>query len=114
MEQDLGIDISEKYVKEYNELKAKHKKVSILKVPLNDEMTEHAVLFLKAMDRAVYSSVNKMLEKDELQATQVLINSLWIGGDAKDLVTVEFETLQAASFVCGELLKPRKAELKKN
>lgn len=114
MKQDVEIELSEKLLKEYNELVGKHKKVSILKVPLNDELTEHAVLFLKPMDRAVYSSVNKVLEKDELQATQLLINSLWIGGDAKELVTNEFETLQSASFVCGELLKPRKAELKKN
>ena len=112
--EEIGVDMSKTNIDKYKELEKTHGKVHILKVPLDDEKTKFAILFLKSMTRTVYSMVSKMLEKDELQATEVLINSLWIGGDDKELVTKDFEALHSASFVCGKLLKPREAELKKN
>lgn len=98
----------------YTKLKEKHKKVHILKVPLDDGDTKHAVSFLKPLDRPSYSAISKLSAKDSMQGCELLINTLWVGGDDKELVTKDFEALLAADFMCGSLMQPRRAQLKKN
>lgn len=98
----------------YKTLKEKHNKVHILKIPLDDGNKKFAVLFLKPLDRSSYSAISKLSAKDSLQGCELLINTLWVGGDDKELVTKDFEALLAADFQCGSLMQPRRAQLKKN
>lgn len=108
------LTLTEEQITAYAKLKEKHAKVHILKVPLDDGGTKHAVLFLKALDRSSYAAISKISGKDSLQGCELLINTLWIGGDDKELVTKDFEALLAADFQCGSLMIPRRAQLKKN
>ena len=98
----------------YEKLKEKHAKVHILKIPLDDGGVKNAVLFLKALDRSSYAAISKLSAKDSLQGCELLINTLHIGGDDKEIVTKDFEALLAADFQCGSLMLPRRAQLKKN
>lgn len=113
------LELSPDHLATYEKLSKTHKKIHILKVPLEDEKDDgsevrHAVLFLKAMDRNSYAAISKMSAKDSLRGCELLINTLHIGGDDKKLVTDDFEALNAADFVCGSLMLPRRAQLKKN
>jgi len=94
-------------------LKLKHGSVFTLTVPVGDE-DKDCTVYLKKMDRIVYSAAIKLLEKDELDATEFLLNSLHVGGENVKLITEDFEALRAASKLMVEVIKSKEGSIKKN
>src|SRR5579862_769069 len=97
------------------ELKAKYGSIYQLNIALDDEETTYASIFLRKMDRLTYSAVSKLVQADELQATEVLLKNLYVGGDDLSLITGKdsFEALRSASVQVANMLKVRGGELKK-
>ena len=96
------------------ELKAKHGTVYTLTVPTSEDETQTATIYLKKLDRATYSAVSKLISKDELQATEVLLKNLYIGGDDLKLITDNFDALRSASISIVPIIEAKGATLKKN
>lgn len=99
---------------ELKELREKHKGCYELTVPLNDEATETATVFLRKIDRIVYASVSKLIQKDEMLAVESLLKSLYVGGDELKLIVEDFDALRSASTGILPMLVARDASLKKN
>lgn len=95
------------------ELKAKHGVVYTLEIP-EENGEKNITLYLRKLDRQTYSAVSKVIQKDELQATEVLLKSLYIGGDDISKVTESFDNLRSASNAIVEILKAKEGTLKKN
>lgn len=102
------------YSKELAELKGKYGVVYTLEIPLNEEGTEIATVFLKKLDRLTYKVAAGLIQKDELQAVEMLIKALRIGGDEAKLITEDFDALRSASNSIIPLLQAREGSLKKN
>ena len=102
------------YTKELAELKVKHGVVYTLEVPLNDELTEYATIFMRKLDRTTFQVASKLILKDELQAVEMLIKNLRIGGDDATKITNDFEALRCASNTVLPMLQAREGTLKKN
>lgn len=94
-------------------LRDKFNKIYELKVATNDEETEFCTIFLRSLDEVVYKATMKVIEHDELAAAKVLINSLYIGGDAKEMITNDFDNLLAASKHLGNMYRTRQAAIDK-
>ncbi len=103
-----------KHNQELETLKAKYGVVYTLSVPINDEETEHATVYLKKVDRLIYSSVSKLIAKDEMLGIESLLKSLWIGGDKVTLITENFDALRSAEKSLTQLLSTKESFLKKN
>lgn len=95
-------------------LKEKYGVLYTLKVPTNDEETEHATVYLKKMDRGCYSAVSKLVQKDSLLGLESLIKTLYVGGDEVTKITENFDALRAAEAPCLEILMAKQGTLKKN
>lgn len=100
--------------KEITDLKSKYGTLYELKVPTNDEETEHATVYLRKMDRACYSTVSKLVQKDSLLGLENLIKTLYVGGDEVTKITDNFDALRAAEAPCLEILMAKQGSLKKN
>lgn len=96
------------------QLKEKHGVVYELNVPLNDDGTESATIFLRKIDRVCFNTVSKLVQKDELMGIESLVKTLYIGGDDVNLIVNDFEALRAASIAVLPMLQAREASLKKN
>jgi len=96
---------------EKESLRGQYNKIYELTVATNDEETEFCTIFLRSLDEQVYKAVNTIIERDELGAARVLINSLYIGGDKKETITSDFDCLVAASKYLGNMFKTRKASI---
>ena len=57
-------------------LKAKYGTVYTLTVPTNEDETEFATVYLRKIDRACFSSVQKIVQTDSLKAIENLIRTL--------------------------------------
>lgn len=99
---------------ELQDLKSKYGTVYTLTVPVNDDETEHATIYLRKMDRACYSTVSKLVQKDALLGLENLIKTLYVGGDEVIKVTENFDALRAAESPCLEILMAKQGSLKKN
>lgn len=100
---------------ELKDLKATHGTVYTLIVPLNpDNDQEIATIYLKRSNRIVTSAVRKVAQQDALKGVETAINSLYIGGDAKDLVTKNDYAIQSCEGPVVEILSVQEATLKKN
>jgi hypothetical protein len=99
---------------ELEKLKAKYGTVYTLVVPTNDEETEYATVYLKKVDRLIYASVSKMIQKDEMLGIESMLKSLWIGGDKVEKITDNFDALRSAEVKLRELLYVKESSLKKN
>ena len=104
----------ENKAEELEKLKAKYGTVYTLTVPTNDEETEHATVYLRKIDRVVYNSVTKIIQKDEMLGTESLLKSLWIGGDDVKKITENFDALRSASISLMPLIVAKEGSLKKN
>ena len=100
--------------KELQELKSKYGTVYTLTVPTNDEETEHATVYLKKVDRVIYASVSKLIQKDEMLGIESLLKSLWIGGDKVEKITNNFDALRSAELSLRQILAVKESTLKKN
>lgn len=99
---------------ELKDLKEKHNVVYNLTVPINDEETEHATIFLRKLDRPVFKVVQGLIQKDTSMAIEALIKGLYIGGDDKELILNDFDALRSAEDALIDMIKAKKGELKKN
>jgi hypothetical protein len=100
--------------KELQDLKTKYGSIYTLTVPVNDDETEFATIYLRKMDRPCFSTVSKLVQKDALQGLENLIKTLWIGGDEATKITENFDALRAAEQPCLEILMAKQGTLKKN
>jgi hypothetical protein len=94
-------------------LKAKHGTLYTVTVPVGDENKECTV-YLKKMDRIVYSATLKLLESDPLDATEFLLKSLWVGGENVNIILEDFDALRSASNLMVEIIKSKEGSIKKN
>lgn len=94
-------------------LKEKHGKVFECRVATNDDETEFCTIFLKPLTEITYKATMRVIETDELAATKILINDLYVGGDTKETITGDFDNLLAASKVLGQMYRTRKASVEK-
>lgn len=102
----------EEIAKILEELTVTNPKIYRLDVPLDDEGTNFATLFLKPLTEAVYKSSTRMIDSgDEISAARNLITSLYIGGDEKSLVLEDFEALRAAANKIVTVFKIREANI---
>lgn len=97
-----------------DELKAKHGTVYTLEIPTNENGTEILTVYLKKLDRQTYSAVSRIIQKDELQATEVLLKNLYVGGDELSKIIDDFDNLRSASNAIVPILQAKEASLKKN
>jgi hypothetical protein len=97
-----------------DELKAKHGTVYTLEIPTNEEGSEKATIYLRKLDRLTFTAVSKVIQKDELQATEVLLKALYIGGDELSSILNDFDNLRSASNAIVPMLQAKEASLKKN
>jgi hypothetical protein len=100
---------------ELNTLKGKYTTVFTLEVPLNDEETEIATIYLRKADRLTYASVGKLAQgSDPIKAVEACLKALYIGGDTLSLVTLNDDALLSCEAPIIELLQKKSASLKKN
>lgn len=88
-----------------------------LNVPLIDEPGGPvATMYLKKLTRPVYEIVQKAIAKSELDAAIIMINSLWVAGDDRKLITEseDVDVLRCAANTLVPMLTARTGELKKN
>lgn len=97
-----------------DELKAKHGTVYTLEIPTNEDGSEKATIHLRKLDRLTYSAVSKVIQKDELQATEILLKALYVGGDDLKPILDDFDNLRSASNAIVPMLTAKEASLKKN
>jgi len=87
--------------KELKELKAFYKTLFKLEVPTEDG---DKVLYLRKLDRVTYSAGQKLLEKDELQAAEMFLRSLTVGGDDVEAIISDFDSLRTASSLLIDVI----------
>jgi len=97
--------------KVFNELKEKHSKIYWLDIPESDENGEKTI-FLRKIDRVTYSASQKLLEKDTLQATEMILRSLHVGGDSVEDVINDFDQLRAASELLVDVITVKKGNVR--
>jgi hypothetical protein len=102
------------YENELKELKSKYGTVYTLTVPLNDELTENATIFLRELDRQTFQIATKLLQKDSLQAVEMMLKSLRVGGDEASVIIDNFAALRSAGDALTPMLIAREGSLKKN
>lgn len=95
-------------------LKAKYGTVYTLTVPTNEDETEFATVYLRKIDRACFSSVQKIVQTDSLKAIENLIRTLYVGGDEVTKITENFDALHSAEGACLDMIKAKQGTLKKN
>jgi len=100
-----------KMEKVFNELKEKHSKIYWLDIPESDENGEKTI-FLRKIDRVTYSASQKLLEKDTLQATEMILRSLFVGGDSVEGVINDFDQLRAASELLVDVITVKKGNVR--
>jgi hypothetical protein len=81
---------------------------------VDDSTGKKITVFLRKLDRVVYSSVSAIIQKDSLRGIESLLKSLWIGGDDVNLIIDDFEALRSAEVTLIEMLQPKVGTLKKN
>jgi hypothetical protein len=102
----------EELEQELTALKAKHKIVFTIEVPIEDEGT--ATLFLKKPDRTSRSIIGKLASTDTSKAIEAGLKNLYIGGDTLATVLTNDDALVSCEDAIVEMLMVQKAVLKKN
>lgn len=99
-----------KLEKQIAELKAKHGALYRLDIPINlgKNPEGEETLILKSLDRVTYSAGAKIMEKDELQAAELFLRSLTVGGtvDVEEIIK-DFNALRAAAPLLVEIIAPK-------
>lgn len=94
-------------------LKRKHSTSVIWRVdiPLDGE---EVTLYLKKLDRVTYLAATKVLQTDELQATEIFLKNLTVHGNEKlPQIINELDSLRAAQATLLEVLSVKEAGIKK-
>lgn len=90
---------------EIKKLKAEHGTIYRLDIPTAEG---EETLILKSLDRVTYSAGAKIMEKDELQAAELFLRSLTVGGtvDVEEIIK-DFNALRAAAPLLVEIIAPK-------
>lgn len=100
---------------EFEALKNKYGTVFTIEVPLNDEQTVFATIFLKKADRMTHAIVSKLYGgNDPSKAIEACLKGNYIGGDELKLITEDDDALLACESPLVEYLARRTASIKKN
>lgn len=84
-------------------LKSKHGKVYKLDIPTDEG---EKTLYLRKIDRLTYKAAMKMMEKDELDASEMILRALTVEGDAEEIIK-DFDALRVASSLLIEVIGTR-------
>lgn len=97
------------------ELKKKYGVVYTLTVPLSEETSDVATLYLKKPDRTTRSLIGKLAQQDGLKAVEGALKNLHIG-DVSELnkVLSNDDALASCEGSIVEMLTVQSATLKKN
>jgi hypothetical protein len=97
-------------------LKAQHKTVYSIEVPLDEDASEHATIYLKKYNREIYSMVNSLIAKgkDSLTAVEAFLRGCYIGGDDLEIVVNNLDALIACETPVVQIMSKYSAVLKKN
>ena len=90
------------------ELKKKHTQLYKLDIPTEGG---DKVLILRKLDRVTYSAGMKIMEKDELQAAEVFLRSLTVGGDNVEEIIKDFDALRTASQLLVDVIGVKKGNV---
>lgn len=99
---------------ELTNLKSQYGTVYELTVAINDDETEFATFLLRKLDRETYSQTMKIMQKDAIQAIELIVKKLWVGGDDINLALNDFDVLRALESPVASLYNTRSADIKKN
>lgn len=93
-----------------NEWKAKYGTVAQVKVPTNDEHTEHVYCYFKKPSLDIIGAAAKFAETDPVKSGNILFESCYLGGDpeVKEIDECRMSAMQALSG----LFKVRVSEVK--
>ena len=93
------------------ELKAKHGVIFKLEIPTDDG---EEILLLRKLDRITYKAGSKILEKDEIEASEVFIRALTVGGTCDaDKICKDFDALRTASSLLADIVAPKSGNVTK-
>lgn len=95
-------------------LKAQYGTIYEITVAVNDEETEFATFILRKLDRETYSQTMKIMQKDTIQAIELILKKLYVGGDDVNLALNDFDILRSLENPIAGLYSTRTADLKKN
>jgi hypothetical protein len=96
-------------------LSKQHKPIYTLVVPINDDETEFATIYLKKADRMIMSMLNKLIEGGDMyKAVEAYLKATYIGGDELTLITTNDDALMACESSIAEMIQRKQATLKKN
>ena len=90
------------------ELKKKYSQLYKLDIPTEGG---DKVLILRKLDRVTYSAGMKIMEKDELQAAEVFLRSLTVGGDNVEEIIKDFDALRTASQLLVDVIGVKKGNV---
>jgi hypothetical protein len=86
-----------------------------LVVPINDDETQFATIFLKKADRMIMSMLTKLLSAGDMyKAIEAYLKATYIGGDDLTLITTNDDALMACEGSIAEMIQRKQATLKKN
>ena len=89
-----------KEMKNINELKEKYGKIFKLEIPTDEG---DKVLILRKIDRLTYKAAMKMMEKDELSASEMMLRALTVEGDAEEVIK-DLDSLRTAAALLVEVI----------
>ena len=93
-------------------LKEKYGTIHLLEVPETED-NPAKVLILRKIDRVTYSAFQKILEKDTLQAAEMVLKSLRVGGDEIKPIVDDLDQLRAAADCLIDILAAPKGNVVK-
>ena len=94
-----------------SELKAKHGTIYKLDIPTDDG---DKCLLLRKLDRVTYAAGSKLMQKDELQAAEMFLRSLTVGGDVdvEDIIN-DFDSLRIAASLLVDVIATKTGNVAK-
>jgi hypothetical protein len=101
MEQTIEQQLKEKYGTFYT-------------LTVEDRSGKEITVFLRQMDRLVYTTVSALIQKDSLRGMESLLKQLWIGGDDVNAIISDLDALRSAEITLIEILQAKQGSLKKN
>lgn len=96
------------------EVSARHNncKVIRLEVPVGQEGEEVAIGYIKKPSRIILDAVLSQAASKPLSATETLLRSCWLEGDAR--ILDDDDTFMNTSSMLDQIIIVRKGEIKKN
>jgi hypothetical protein len=104
---DPDVDLINEVAKRHNQ-----EKVYMIKIPLNDEGTEHAVGYIKKPNRQILGAAMSEMSRNPLKANEIILRSCWLEGDKS--ILDDDDVFLAAGALIQNIIQIRTGEVKKN